>query len=279
MDNKITEFFTYNLLEEVNWFEIINHQMCQYTSKKCIKTRKSQANISIGTCTLSYQNRNIIICPFRLLERKQIFIDCLHLLKGHVPGNELHIIPEVSVPGGSVDYFLVSCNQDRKIIDFVGIELQTLDTTGTVWPERQKLLKLLNIELQDESIENKSFGMNWKMTAKTILIQIHHKIETFEHLNKNLVLVIQDRLLEYLEKEFNISNNTNDATLNDSMHIHSYKLGEIQNKYKLFLDKRLSTDSIGIANTLGLKSEAKIELQHLLKKIEIKISDNTMLSL
>ena len=25
--------------------------------------------------------------------------------------------------------------------DFVGIELQTLDSTGTVWPERQRLLK------------------------------------------------------------------------------------------------------------------------------------------
>jgi hypothetical protein len=31
-----------------------------------------------------------------------------HLLTQHEPGNELHIIPEISVPGGSVDYVLAS---------------------------------------------------------------------------------------------------------------------------------------------------------------------------
>ena len=28
----------------------------------------------------------------------------------------------------------------------------------------------------------KKFGINWKMTSKTILVQLHHKISTFEHL-------------------------------------------------------------------------------------------------
>ena len=32
---------------------------------------------------------------------------------------------------------------NNKVRDFVGIELQTLDTTGTVWPERQRLLEEL----------------------------------------------------------------------------------------------------------------------------------------
>lgn len=278
MESKIKELFTYSIKEDINWDIIINEQNCRYIGKKCIKTRKSQSNISIGTCTLQYQNREVIICPFRLLERRQIFLDSLHLLKGHVPGNEIHIIPEIKIPGGNVDYFLVSANQNRKIIDFVGIELQTLDTTGTIWPERQRLLNEIS-SYKDDNIEKKTFGMNWKMTAKTILIQIHHKIETFEHLNKNLVLVIQDSLLTYLEKEFNLLSNANEATLNDSMHIHSYKLSDIDNKYKLILDRRLSMDSIGIANTLGLKSEAKIELQQIISKLELKLTDNTLLQL
>jgi hypothetical protein len=42
--------------------------------------------------------------------------------------------------------------------------------------------------------------MNWKMTAKTILVQMHHKVETFEHINKKMVLVIQDVLLRLYEK-------------------------------------------------------------------------------
>ena len=48
----------------------------------------------------------------------------------------------------------------------------------------------------------KSFGMNWKMTAKTILVQLHHKVVTFEAVNKHLVLVVQNHMLEYMESQF-----------------------------------------------------------------------------
>ena len=80
------------------------------------------------------------------------------------------------------------------------MELQTLDTTGTVWPERQRLLGELAVPREDNAeASSKSFGMNWKMTAKTILVQMHHKSQTFEHLNKKLVLVVQDVLLGLYE--------------------------------------------------------------------------------
>jgi len=100
------------------------------------------------------------------------------------------LVSEVAVPGGSVDYVLVSV-KENKVKDFVGIELQTLDTTGTVWPERQRLLKRLGATREDDSKNSKnSFGMNWKMTVKTILFQMHHKVQTFENINRKLVLVV-----------------------------------------------------------------------------------------
>ena len=140
-----------------------------------------------------------------MLERKQVFMDCLHLLTLHEPGNELHIVPEVSISGGSVDYFLVSA-RDGKAKDFVAIEFQTLDTTGTVWPERQRLLKSFGIKVARKDVNSdKGFGMNWKMTAKTILVQLHHKVVTLEHISKHFALVIQDHLLDYLRGEFNFS--------------------------------------------------------------------------
>ena len=42
---------------------------------------------------------------------------------------------------------------------------------------------------------NRTYGMNWKHTAKTTLIQLH---SDFRAIGKHLVLVIQDRLLMYL---------------------------------------------------------------------------------
>lgn len=282
--SKVTELFTESTKDtSINWVEKLSTQQCKYIGKKCIKNRKSEPDIAIGTCTLKYgkNETNVIICPFRLLERKQIFMDCIHLLTAHEPGNELHILSEIKIPGGNVDYFLVSTDSNRKVKDFVGIELQTLDTTGTVWPERQRFLKEQGFETKDVITDSKKpFGMNWKMTAKTILVQIHHKIHTFEHLNKHLVLVTQDCLLDYIKQEFTFSEVSDNPKIGDSMHFHSYDLIDDKNcSYKLKLNKRYSTDSEGISVLLGLKAEANIELEKILKTLESKINDTTLFTM
>ena len=264
-----------------NWSTIINEQECPFLGRRCIKIRKSQPEISIGTCSVLYgrAKRPIVICPFRLLERKQIFIDCLHLLSAHEPGNELHIVPEISVPGGSVDYFLTSVRDD-KVKDFVGIELQTLDTTGTVWPARQRFLQSVGVQaVREDAPSYKTYGMNWKMTAKTILVQLHHKIHTFEAINKHLVLVIQDFLLEYLSKQFQFSH-LNNARRDDPMHLHSYRMFcKKDNSYSLELDSRLSTDSEGIAMCLGLQAEANIGFEKIIQQLQAKVSEETLFTL
>jgi hypothetical protein len=283
MNSKITEFFTFNT-QNINqdWQTVIQNQPCAFLNRKCIKNRKSEAEIAIGTCTVNYgkEEKNVIICPHRLLEKRKIFLDCIHLLTLHEPGNELHIVSEIGIPGGSIDYFLVSV-RENKVKDFVGIELQTLDTTGTVWPERQRFLASKNIDVNLKDVNSdKTFGMNWKMTAKTILVQLHHKILTFESINKHLVLVVQDCLLDYMKKEFSFAHISQNAKIGDSMHFHSYKLNYNEDEnLSISLFERLSTDSEGIAKCLGLQALANVELEVILKKLEQKISKNTLLSL
>ena len=267
--------------QEVNWNHIIEEQDCPFVSNSCYKIRKSQPEIAIGTCSVYYgkEGKLILICPNRLLERRQIFMDSIHLLTLHEPGNVLHVVPEVTIPGGSVDYFLVSA-KGNKVQDFVGIELQTLDTTGTVWPERQRLLDSFGIAVNDEDKNSlKSFGMNWKMTAKTILVQLHHKIKTFEAINKHLVLVVQDHLLNYMRREFNFSHLSN-ARIGDPMHFHSYNAiynNEID--LTISLAERLSTDTNGISICLGLQAEASLDIDKITALLESKISENTILSI
>lgn len=202
--SKISEFFgLYCKNPSLDFRQAMTAQVCPYTQRICAKMRKSDPEIKIGTCSVKYQNQDIIICPFRLLEHNQIFIDCLHLLTMHEPGNELYLVPEVQIPGGHVDYFLVSA-KDKKVKDFIGVELQTMDTTGTAWPERQRFLAEQGIEVSADDLNSrKPFGMNWKMTLKTILVQMHHKSETFEYLNKHLVLIIQKPLFERMKTNFN----------------------------------------------------------------------------
>jgi len=211
------------------------------------------------------------------IQNGQIFTDCLHLLTCHEPGNELHLLSEVTVPGGSVDYVLVPV-REGKVHDFVGIELQTLDTTGTVWPERQRLLKTLGVMSDDYAeASRKPFGMNWKMTAKTILVQMHHKVQTFEYVNRKLVLVIQDKFLDYMIKEFTFDHVKDAAVTGDSMHIHAYRMARIENNdVRLSMASRLSTDADGMATCLGLQAEARIELKQIIATLQAKISSITL---
>jgi hypothetical protein len=277
--SKVVELFgnIANSTAEVDWKDVLKQQQCPYLKKRCIKVRKSEPEISIGTCTVSYgkENAPIVICPHRLMDKRQIFRDSLHLLTGHQPGNEIHVVSEIVIPGGTVDFFVVSVSK-KKIVDFVGLEIQTLDTTGTVWPERQKFLKSCGISIKPSSENSDSrFGMNWKMTAKTILIQLHHKIQTFEHIKKHLVLAVQDPLLNYMQRKFSFSH-VSKANVNDSMHFHSYSLNFEKNYYKISLAKTLSTDADGLGKCLGLNNEARIEMSVIQSSIEAKISGKTL---
>lgn len=195
----------------------------------------------------------------------------------HEPGNELHLVSEVAIPGGSIDYMLVSV-KDEKVCDFVGVELQTLDTTGTVWPERQRLLKELGVPRSDEAEKsNKTFGMNWKMTAKTILVQMHHKVQTFEHVNRKLVLIVQDKFFAYMTSEFRFDHIKNPALNGDSLHLHSYRMAnDSTENFRLSLAARLSTDADGIAACLGLQAEARIEFDQIIATLQSKISSSTL---
>lgn len=131
-----------------------------------------------------------------------------------------------------------------------------MDTTGTVWPERQKFLNAQGLEVDSSDIENKkTFGMDWKMTLKNIFIQMHHKSEIFEHLNKHFVLIIQEPLFEHMKSDFNFTG-VEGVRLDVPIHIHSYSFIEEDNRLYLSLGNRVSTDSEGIANCLGLNAES-----------------------
>jgi hypothetical protein len=279
--SKIVELYGISTESDADWPTIITAQQCPFLKRKCLKNRKSQPDLTIGSCTIAAGKLGdpVMICPFRLLERNQIFLDCIHLLTLHEPGNELHIVAELAVPGGSVDYCLVSI-RNGKAVDFVGIELQTLDTTGTVWPERQRFAHLHNVAVKRaDRTSAKSFGLNWKMTAKTILVQMHHKIQTFEHVSKHLVLVAQDALIAYMKGAFNFDH-LQSARLGDAMHFHAYRLDENEHgASRLQLAERLSTDGAGIARCLGLQGEANVELGEILQQLEAKVSAHTLMSM
>ncbi|MDA8887485.1 NotI family restriction endonuclease [Hellea sp.] len=275
--NGVIELYTHKKEEpNIDWRSIGNHQTCPLISRKCLKNRKSEPEQTIGTCVVKHGQKSVLICPHRLLEKNIIFRDSIHLLTKHEPGNEIHILSEIGTSAGNIDYVLASVRKN-KVVDFVGIELQTMDTTGTLFPHRERFLKEVGISNLDQDIlvSDKPFGINWKMTAKTILVQLHHKIAFFEEFNKTLVLVLQDHLLAYMQSQFKFDH-FEAPSLGNSMHFHSYAYQESGNS-SLQLVERLSTDAIGINTCLGLNETNKVDLEQFLHKIQSKISKDTLL--
>ena len=70
--SKISEFFGLNCKDDSLDFEAaMSAQICPYIQRVCTKMRKSDPSVKIGTCPVKYQNQDVIICPFRLLEHNQ----------------------------------------------------------------------------------------------------------------------------------------------------------------------------------------------------------------
>jgi hypothetical protein len=236
-------------------------QHCPFLSRTCVKQRKSDAAQTIGACTVGFQSNSLIICPHRFIAGDQIFHDCVDLLTSAGATPTYRIIPEVQIPGGNVDYFLVASNGDI-ITDYVGIEIQSLDTTGSggIWDARQDI----NAGTLHSSY---SYGINWRMSAKTILMQMHHKSESFEGLGKKLVLVVQAEFFAYMVREFSTTH-LREASPEDSVHFHIYDISIRGDHLELAIKERKSTSAAGINQMLMLGRDAGIadnDVKHLIQ--------------
>jgi hypothetical protein len=263
------EFYGNVILISQDWDKILTKQHCPFLNRRCLKQRKSDPKQTIGACTIGYQGKPLIVCPKRFLEGQQIFLDSAKLLTAR--NARLFVVPEIKVPGGSVDYFLVAVREDQ-VVDYLGLEIQSLDTTGSgsIWNAREDLY---NGNLQKKY----RYGVNWKMSAKTILIQMYHKSGSFEGLGKKLVLVLQQQFWDYISQQFQTAH-FHDAEAEDSVHVHIYTCIELDRKFRLVLSDRKSTNASGVEHMLRLGIGASISEQEVIERIKAKLPGAIQLS-
>jgi hypothetical protein len=82
-----------------------------------------------------------------------------------------------------------------------------------------------------------------------------------------------------MRREFSFGHLEKPARLGDPMHIHAYGLEPHGADFRLVLRGRVSTDTAGIATCLGLQASAHIELTEIVKHLEAKISDKTLVTI
>lgn len=206
-----------------NLSDALASQKCPYMNgAKCYKTRKSSPDVAIGTCSLYFNkvDQPILICPEPLTKNGEIFKNCFQFISGSIAGSDLYLVPEIKTPVGRIDYVLAAVRNGIPI-DFVAIELQTLDTTGSIWNTRQAMLIEHGYNVEEGGALTSGASLNWRMTAKTILAQLLQKSQLFASMGRNLVLICQTPLFNYMQKTFNFDG-VKEADTRDVLHFHMY---------------------------------------------------------
>lgn len=232
-------------------------EYCPFQDKRCTKTRKSNSDITIGTCSVGYRGRGLdeykphVICPDRF-ETDAVFEPIEELL---VEEGEFFRVPEVALFGTSIDYVAGKRDENGDVIDYAGVEVQAIDTTGSVWDH-----KTAYENGEDMTEVDKSYGMNWAMSiTKTMMQQAFKKGQAFLDWDENLIFLIQDVSLDYLRRNANTTR-LEEAKEENPVHFYSYALNYDyeEEQYEWVVDEKLSTDLEGVSMMMDSDEDEKI---------------------
>ena len=196
MASHIFEFFGYRVSDKSeNAYKAAANEQCPILQDTCEKTF-NDGTIS-GVCSIKpITSKAVICCPIRLYAdnyqilkavSKQAFQEDLPLISGRDAavfaqnnaqrcvavfgkkwGGELRL-PQRSGKGGYfVDWVLALLDFNGELVEFVAVEVQTIDTTGNY---RNGFTALKN----NRSMEKTTAGLNWENVSKRILPQLIYK--------------------------------------------------------------------------------------------------------
>lgn len=193
MASNIIEFFGFSPEDKSPAAQRARSQKeCPFAGVTCTKTL-NDGEVS-GACTLKPKNAGpVICCPVRLYaNHHEILRDVAHIAFGPVIplvaasaitketgecvavfgkgwGKELRLPTRGRSGGYFVDWVLARVSAAGELVDFVAVEVQSIDTTGNYRKERETYLN-------EEAFTGASTaGFNWENVNKRILPQIIYK--------------------------------------------------------------------------------------------------------
>lgn len=165
---------------------------CPFVPIKCVK--KFRSGLVSGVCTVKpVTSGPVICCPNRMYaEDYRVLIDVARTCFGGAArlcsdskniigdgldvqvfgkrwGKELRLPNATNTGGYFVDWVLARVGPGNELLEFVAVELQTMDTTGSYEAEIVSYNKGMNPEKASTA------GINWENVSKRILPQIIYK--------------------------------------------------------------------------------------------------------
>jgi len=220
---------------------------CPFVNKTCIKINHDRT-ITYGTCSVTSPYGDIVICPNRLyannyeilrrvandafgdipfllydnyIEKRADLEECVVAL-GKNSGKEVQV-------GGhlSMDWVLARI-VDTKLVEYAGIEIQSIDITGNYRDAWHGYKNLPETRIQLSEIPSSSHGLNWANVHKRLIPQLVRKGVIYSHsaiVKKGLYFILPEIVFNKFEDVIGSDIPTVEDAANDTLTVFTYQLG------------------------------------------------------
>jgi len=191
---------------------------CPFLGAQCVK-RSASLKEPYPVCSIWKSGRQVCVCPKRFNQVDFLSDVVKHCWPGNPPVNP-KVACEVKMTGfGNVDFVVADIDEGGGIGQFLSVELQAIDITGTVSDAYSALRENRPLETK------KSYGLNFDNVYKRYITQLIRKGYFHHHWGTKIVAVMQDVLYEYVraKAEFMRTRDVRDSTVNIIFMAYSYE--------------------------------------------------------
>lgn len=224
---------------------------CPYIGSECTK-RGKKVDGPYPVCSL-WRGRKpekdahkdlVIVCPKRFYEVDFVQDVIDHCWPGDKPANP-RIAPEVTMKGfGNVDFVVADILPDQSVGQFLSVELQAIDITGSVYNFYRSIIE------GEAEAKNHSSGFNWDNVYKRYVTQLIRKGFFHHHWKSKIIAVIPDQVFEYIigRASFMV---TDDVKSKDSNIVFAtYRMEEVEGGYRPKLFRCVGTQHSALQSAM-----------------------------
>ena len=165
---------------------------CPFLDIRCIKGGH-QVPIPLGTCSVVSPYGPVVTCPKRFYGDNYTLIHKVGATLLETQSNVV-IVPEIgTTPSSTFDWIVVQHDGTGNVLNYHGIEVQSIDITGSVRPYFEAYM-----QGEDLSRVKHTYGINWANVFKRGMPQFLAKAAILTNYGKKLAIVVQDQLLDYI---------------------------------------------------------------------------------
>ena len=212
---------------------------CPFINSTCIK-RSHRVEGPYPVCSIhrsAREPRLICTCPKRFFGADFLADVVAKCWVGDPPQNPKYAYEVKMANFGTVDFVIADIDEESgHVRDFISVELQAVDLTGTVEPAYNAVLNNTMLE------ERPSYGVNWANVRKRYVAQLITKGFFHHHWNTRIISVIQTPLYEAIKGDTNFDELPPDSNCNVVFMLYDYVPDpEGEGRYRLVFDKAVGT--------------------------------------